>query len=108
MKTILNLTPHEVTIIGNDGRIMMRFAPEAVAARCGNYVEIVDEINGIPISKTVYTKIYGLLPEQEDTFYIVSRHVAEQNRNRHDLLVPNELVRDDAGRVVGCKSLSLL
>ena len=108
MKSIINLTPHDVTVVGIDGRVMVRIAPEAVSARCGNHIEVVGEVNGIPITKTVYSKTYGLLPEQEDTYYIVSRYVAEQNPDRHDLLIPNELVRDEAGNVVGCKSLSLL
>ena len=32
--------------------------------------------------------------------------VLEGNKTRQDLLVPNELVRDEQGNIIGCKSLA--
>lgn len=47
------------------------------------------------------------LPEPEiGTLFIVSRVIAEACPDRADLLVPDNLVRDGAGRVVGCRSLA--
>ena len=42
------------------------------------------------------------------THYIVSRIVAEIMRNRKDLILANETVRDDKGQIIGCKSFSRL
>ena len=107
MKNILNLTPHPVCIIGKDGSVVMRFAPEPVAARYGSYVVTIGDINGIPLTKTEYTRMYNLPNEIPDTYFIVSRMTAQLNPTRHDLLVPNEQVRDETGRVIGCRSLEL-
>jgi hypothetical protein len=38
-------------------------------------------------------------------YYIVSAMVRAALPDRKDLLVPSQQVRDDAGRVVGCKTL---
>lgn len=40
-------------------------------------------------------------------YYIVSRMVANALPNRKDLLVPNELVRDDQGNIIGCRSFEV-
>ncbi len=49
------------------------------------------------------------LPEASDgTLLIVSRVVADASPARHDLVVPDQLVRNDAGQVVGAKSLSFV
>ena len=38
--------------------------------------------------------------------FVLSRVVKTALPDRDDLVVPDELVRDDAGRVVGCRRLS--
>jgi hypothetical protein len=38
--------------------------------------------------------------------YIVSRVVAEAARDRDDLVVPDNVIRDDQGRVIACRALA--
>lgn len=40
--------------------------------------------------------------------YIVSRVVAEAARGRADLLIPDDTVRDEQGRIIGCRALARL
>ena len=42
-----------------------------------------------------------------ETFYIVSQLVKSALPNRSDLLVPAEMVRDEKGMIIGCKSLGI-
>lgn len=59
----------------------------------------------IPLTATEYGEVEGL-PEPEDgTIYVVSSLVAQSFRERDDVFIPNESVRDEDGHIVGCKSL---
>ena len=49
--------------------------------------------------------VEGLPEERDDTLIIVSSLVAQAARDRSDLVIPNEAVRDEKGQIVGCKSL---
>lgn len=47
----------------------------------------------------------GLIRDTTPTiYYIVSMLVKQANPDRTDLLTPNESVRDDKGRIIGCRS----
>jgi len=59
----------------------------------------------IPIYDNEYGEVQGLPPVKQGVYYIVSRMVAEAAWDRHDLLVPNDTVRDANGRIIGCRSL---
>lgn len=107
MKRFINLTPHVVSIYKNN-EVMIRFAPEDIPARVSFQNVIVDDLDGIPVSTTVYSDVKGLLPERDDTYYIVSRMVAERCPDRQDLYVPNDFVKDEYGNTIGCRSLARL
>lgn len=109
MKQIKNLTPHAVNIlIDNDESITIE--PEGVIARCdqtnapAGYIKT--EYGNIQLSKTWFGKVYDLPTQEKDTCYIVSRLVMQACPERNDLLVPNEIVRDEGGNIIGCKSLA--
>lgn len=137
MTKIKNLTPHEVTIIGpgmspatwgpceNPPRVEMHreqigtvyrefawsspneprmFAPD------GTSRPVREERGGmsLPVFRTEPGEVVGL-PEPEDgTFYIVSRVIAEACRERGDLLIPDDAVRNAAGQIVACKALAVI
>jgi hypothetical protein len=111
MKTtnIINLTPHDVTIVTDSGTIVIKASGEV--ARCKTSTVAEGELsigNGevIPITSTKMGEVTGLPEETEGTWLIVSRVVAEACKDRSDLLIPNESVRDSSGRIIGCKSLA--
>ena len=110
MNKIINLTPHSINVIGEDNSVAITIEASGNVARCSQTIDIVDTINvnniAIPVSSSSYGEVVDLPAPQDDTYYIVSRLVMSACPNRQDLLVPNDLVRDEAGRVIGCRSLA--
>lgn len=122
METILNCTPHSVSVyresdthmdglrrLLNDGAwpayILM---PEGPLVRAVQTTEEAAPISGIPSCKTTWGEA-NLPDPQPDTFLIVSAlvvHAAEAaGRTTADLLTVTDTVRDRDGRVVGCVRL---
>ena len=60
----------------------------------------------IDIMEKSFSEIEGLPEPKENTYYVVSALVAGAAKNRNDLLIPNDTVRDDQGRIIGCRSLA--
>ena len=110
MNKIINLTPHSINVIGDDNSVAITIEASGNVARCSQTIDIVDSIDlnnvAIPISSSSYGEVVDLPAPQDNTYYIVSRLVMSACPDRQDLLVPNDLVRDEAGRVIGCRSLA--
>jgi hypothetical protein len=98
MNDIVNLTPHAVVILG-------RTIESTGVARCSVTTKTVGVRYCLPIVTAQYGEVEGLPAPVPGTAFIVSRLVAAACPNRKDLLVPADLVRDDAGRVIGCNAL---
>lgn len=115
---IVNLTPHDVNLVREEnGKIVetIKFMPCGTIARCSQTTEKIGDVeidigfvthSPIPITKTTYGEIEGLPEQDRDHIYIVSALVANAATDRYDLVIPNELVRDENGRIIGCKSLA--
>lgn len=96
---IRNYTPHTVTINGKD-------YPSEGVARCTSEVKVVDNLEGIDITETTFGEVFGLPEEVLGIRYIVSRIVAEAVKGkREDCFIVSETIRNEEGRIVGCKSL---
>lgn len=102
--TIINLTPHCITFIKADGT-SLSVEPSGLLARVTSHTVTVGQCGDIPITATEYGEVEGLPSPKADTVYVVSSLVAQRCRNRDDVFIPNESVRDDKGRIVGCRSL---
>lgn len=60
----------------------------------------------ISVTKTVFDTVVTDLPEpQEEVIYLTSTLVAQAVPDRTDVLVPADLRRDEAGRIIGCGAL---
>ncbi len=64
-------------------------------------------LDGIPLIRTIWGHVEGLPDSQEDVFYIVSQLVKDRLPDRTDLLVPADIVRNEKGQIIGCKSFSV-
>lgn len=102
--TVLNLTPHEINI-GTTS-----IPPFGVVARV--YVESIsdgefttDSGATIPTSHSYYGDVENLPNPRPNTIYIVSALVASRVPHRPDVFYPCCMLRDDQGRVIGCKTL---
>lgn len=108
MFQLINLTPHDINIVEENGSIIMTLPRTDVVARVEQKLTSVNEINGISIKESCWGDIVGLPGPEENVFYIVSALVAnaakEQGRTK-DILCPCDFVRDGEGRVIGAKAL---
>ncbi len=104
---MVNLTPHTVIIIKSDGSILS-LEPAPRAARCAQQEQVIDSIDGIPVSRVQMGAVENLPARQQGVTYIVSHIVLQACPERSDLVKPGELVRNEQGEVIGCKCLSVL
>ena len=118
---VVNLTPHAITMVGIDQN--GNSYPAAVypasgdVARCEEKTVEIGSIDGVPITKTQLGDV-GIVskdgnhepmpPVKADTIYLVSTRTAQAMKDRPDIFIPNESVRDEQGRIVGCKSFGVL
>lgn len=112
IREALNVTPHTVGFFDEVATPLLE-VPSTGLARVSAQTSIVGylRINGvlIPQTHTVYGEIEGLPEPQEGRIIIVSGMIvsalAQQGVHRADLFVPGMQLRDEAGRVIGCRSL---
>ncbi len=123
--TILNCTPHTVTIINPEtctyvaksrsyipngsAEIIKTFEPSGIIPRCATKETRMADIDGIRCIGIEFGAIENLPEKKLGTFLIVSAIVAAAGRKlgRDDLLVPSEMVRDEKGNIIGCLSLAI-
>ena len=105
--TLVNLTPHPITI----GTVTV--PPSGTVARVSVTREQVGVIpledgSAIPMFETHFGEVSGL-PLPDGKVFIVSAMVRTHPSlsERLDVASPGQLVRDDAGRVIGCDGLDL-
>ena len=103
--TIMNLTPHAISFISEEGETTRVVEPSGVVARVSATTVNTGSIDGIPVTETSFGEVENLPEEVEGTVYIVSSLVASRVPSRKDVFIPNESVRDDKGRIIGCRSL---
>jgi len=106
---LINLTSHEITIVGEQGETVKTIEPCGTVARLKTSVTSAGEILGVKLSATIVVQVIGLPEFEAGKFYIVSQWVKNSSlcRERVDLLVPTEMVRSKKGEVLGCKSLGI-
>ena len=106
---IINLTPHSITFVDDEGTELLVVEPSGQLARVSSstvrtgWIETSAGIR-IPTSGTEYGEVQGVPDEEPGKVYIVSSLVASRCQGRYDILIPNESVRDEKGRIIGCHS----
>ena len=106
---IINLTPHDVCLIdvAEDGERIERerFPASGSVARLSETV-VRHEIGAHrPIPVVDYGRLVGLPDPDGETYYLVSLVCALAAKDRDDLLIAYDQVRDDAGQIVGARWL---
>lgn len=108
---IVNLTPHALNLMpaGPDGPVVT-IPPSGQVARCAVTRVQVDTITvdgvTVPINKTQFGAVSDLPDPQPSTVYVVSALVAQAVPDRQDVLIVDDAVRDDQGRIIGAKALA--
>ena len=103
---IVNLTPHDINFVDNDGNVVRTINRSGDVARVSSHSVIVDNVDGIDVCSTSFGDIQGIPDAQDNTIFIVSRICKSAVPDRDDVLCPGDAFRNDAGQVVGCKNLS--
>lgn len=107
MPVFVNLTPHALNIERPD-------MPNLIIPASGDVARVETHrvpcgtigANGIPVELSVLSDVTGLPEPSDGTYYIVSGMVLDRVQHRADVFAPGQLLRDDAGRVSGCRGLS--
>ena len=106
MKTIINTTPHNVNICGANNKVINTFLKSDNPIRLNSTSNQIGDVNGIPVNSVAFGSA-NLPAFQEGIYYIVSALVKNAFPNRPDLLVPHDVVRDEDGNIIGCRSFSV-
>lgn len=104
--TIINLTPHAITFLDGNNSVLATIEPSGTIARAAQTRERVSEVNGIAVNQCSYGEVTGLPDPQDGTIYLVSALTAQACRNRNDVFITDDAVRDDAGRIIGCRAIA--
>ena len=102
---IINLNQHSINILDENGNINMIFPCSDMVARCTESRKKVGEINGVPITETVYGEVVDMPQPKEGVIYLTNYTVRRKYPERDDLYYPNEVIRQE-GKIIGCKSLT--
>ena len=102
----VNCTPHPINLLDSENKLVMKLPKGDVVPRLTQTTKVEGEIHGVTITSTQFGATQDLPDSIEGVLYIVSRLVLQANPSRNDLVVPNELVRDAEGNILGCKSLA--
>lgn len=105
---IMNLTPHTINLISGDKNVPIE--PSGTIARVSvsrQQVATVD-VDGVtfPINKNLFGEITDLPDSIDGTIFIVSAIVANACKERNDLVIVDEAVRNEAGQIIGAKALA--
>jgi hypothetical protein len=111
---LVNLCPHEIDLILDDGQeVVLPACAKPARASMDRRLERVirldldDETVEVPVSSVELGEVHELPDPVAGTWYVVSLVVAYAHPERDDLLVPDDLVRDEQGRVIACQALSV-
>ena len=102
MTKFINLTPHTVVEMVT-GEV---FEPSGTVARVSTHKSSRGDIGGVPVYVVTFGNVEGIPAPKEDIMYIVSGMVLEAT-DRKDVVAPGDLVRDKAGKPIGCKGFKV-
>jgi hypothetical protein len=106
---VINLTPHDVTVWLDDDPLggKVRFPASGQVARLGTIELGTQSYPGVlaPVELVEFHHLENPPPQEDGTWYIVSLPTALAHP-RKDFLVPYREVRDEDGRIVGCRMLA--
>jgi hypothetical protein len=103
MEKFINLTPHCITIFTDEGT--KEIWPNGQVARIDQKTVVIGRVNGVDVVRAQYGDVVNLPEPEPNMLLIVSAMVRVALPGRRDLLSPGDMVRDEAGKVIGCKNL---
>jgi hypothetical protein len=106
--TLVNLTPHPVTLVSETRTLTLHptghVARVAVTQTAIPPVVLADGFQ-VAASAPTFGDVVGLPAPASGVVFVVSALVRNAVPDRLDVASPGDLVRDDAGNVLGCREL---
>lgn len=107
----VNLTPHSVQIYQGD-EMAFEFPASGLVARVAESTTKDEPAGQVPVTLVELGEVLNLPAPKAGTSYIVSMPTAMALRalgiDRADCLYPFGQVRDDQGRICGCRGLAII
>ena len=106
MTNFVNLTPHTINVIQEDGSVL-DIPASGTIARVAVQQTQVTAIDGMPVMATTYGDAEGLPAPADNTIYIVSGLLRSAlGHLRPDVVAPNtnDAVRNEQGHIQGVRS----
>ena len=101
---LVNLTPHDIFVhygAGDTRRIVASATPARIEYA---FQSKQTEVDGVTLKIILGSTVVGLPEKKESTTYIVSSLVKAYCKDRLDVVCPGDLVKEEGGRVIGCKT----
>lgn len=103
MEKIINLTPHDIHVRTAQGE-MKTFPRSGQIARVAQESRLETSVAGVPVAVPTFGAVLDLPAEEPNTFLLVSMMIRNALPSRRDLLSPGDMLRDEAGKIIGCVS----
>ena len=112
MTKIINMTPHPLCLLAEDGSVLREIKPSGTIARAEQTDVPVGDIDGFPLVRSSFGEPIDLPDWKEGIFLFVSLATAKAaqaaRRRTDDLLLSSQQVRDENGNIVGCRGFAIL
>lgn len=102
---VINCTGETVFLLDDHQNVTHIYLASSILPQTSGLRFAPETIDGVPYNVLIGGTVTGLPEEISGTTLIVTEVVAALCSGRKDLVVCKNLVRDEKGRVVGCKSL---
>lgn len=101
---IVNCTDHRISIMHGD-QVVAMYRPSGHEARVDEESIEAGELNGIPVSMLLRGDVVNMPDPQNNTVYLVSKHVLFHPSIAHrcDVMAPDMVVYDSNHRKIACR-----
>ena len=107
---IRNLTPHAIHVLGEVNQVFLTLPASGVVARAATSRSCVGTVDvdgvAVPVNATSFGDVTGLPDPQPGVAFVVSAITAQAVRDRDDVFIVDDSVRDADGRIIGCRALA--
>ena len=105
MKNVINKTAHPVIVLLDNGE--KNLYKSMGSLRLSTSTKIDGSLDdGTPITTTKFGQLTEIPLVIENTIYIVSSIVCNAHKTRDDFYIPDQIVRNETGKILGCRSLT--
>ena len=107
--TFINLTMHDINLYDYEDKynfVIHTIPPSGDIVRLDSAEETLFRLGNIEVNQVTYSSADELPPMVKNQYYIVSALVANAYPDRRDFLMVHKTVRDDNGRIIGCRAFA--